>query len=306
MEENINKINNNETIFTEEQAIKAGKELALFEHTRIKSDHFHFSAEELIGLLEKRKKRGPEWQIPEALTKCELCLNSFEALIKMEEENISAAVIAKIKSKLLHRKIWHTSFARYFVRIAAGFIIIASIWYGITKEWDKAYPTFAEGTTSDLQGNILTVGAKMPKELMLYAVDKCVAKYRDGTTIDFDSGSIFNFKHTIKGDKVLTLLDGGISAEVAKQRFWQNFTIQTDLGTVKVIGTKFDIKIAKVTTVVFVQEGTNVVSRQSSKTSSVTVSVKEGIVAVDNGKKIVKIKSGSQATIYSDRDDIVF
>jgi hypothetical protein len=304
MVEDVQNNNNKNCTFTEEEASRTGAELSLFDFQKGTAQHVHFTTRELINFAEQRKKLMETWQIPEELARCNICLNSFEALLGAEQENIVPEVIAKIEVKLPIKKMLKYSFVKYIVRLAAGFLIIASIWYGLTREWNKAYPAFTEGMLSDTNGQIFTAGTKLPAKRLLSTAGKCAAEYIDGSKISFDAGSLFEFQHTFTGGKVLALLDGGISAEVKKQSFWHAFMVKTELGSVKVVGTKFNIKISRTALVVFEKAGNDILPKQSDKINAITVFVKEGIVAVSNGRKTVKVGAGSQAIIYHDKEDI--
>ncbi len=283
--------------FPEEVATALGKDLSLYQPGRTGETHVHFTTSELMRFIEKRFKLGEHWQMPEELAKCQICLNSFEALIEASEEKISDELVEKIVGQLPVHKTFRFAFFKYALKLAAGFLIIFSIWYGMTIEKQKAYPSFSEGMATGLDGKTFLAGSKFPGAALLAAANRCVAEYMDGSKIMFEAGSLFAFKHNFLGNKIIELKNGAISADVAKQPFWRTLIINTELGNIKVIGTRFDVKVSRTTEIIFEQKGSEIQQKQSDKISSVLVSVKEGTVAVTCGKETIKLQAGSKAIL---------
>jgi len=162
--------------------------------------------------------------------------------------------LAKIKKAKRKKGVRKLNFTNYFVRVAAVLAVIISSYYFISNSTTSYTTAFAEKTVFELPDQ---------SKVHLNADSKITYKAKNWET---------NRTLKLKGEAYFSVKKGS------------NFTVQSSLGTVQVLGTKF-----------------NVIERENY----FEVICYEGLVSVTCNNKTVKIPSGSSFKLLNKISELI-
>lgn len=289
-------------------------------------DTGHFSFHEIQMLADARRTTadGAEWEMPEHLSTCPLCLEAFEATLEglpvtspalttraagllttsglsiTSSDEASATGIPRLALKLpttsgrKHPSRWLRGLAT-----AAALAIICSLGYYAylrstsVRAVDGGLAVVDEDTKTPI-----TPGSVIPSNSDLVALADTRTAFHDGTEVHIEKDTRLTIDESLGGDTTLNLKEGSLTAKVAKQKPGRHFDVTTALGTVRVIGTRFSVSTRSENADVNYSAGEQTWKSQHVKLTAVTVTVTDGTVSVTNTQKNqVSVTAGQTAVI---------
>jgi len=150
-----------------------------------------------------------------------------------------------------------------------------------------------------IDGSPLPVGpAHLPRGRDIHAAEPAAIVLADGTRLDVETGSRLAVSRGLAGGITVNLHEGQLQANVAPQGAGRRFVVQTPLGRVSVVGTRFGVRCGKERVQVYEKaEADSPVRSYEAEIMSVTVAVTEGIVLVHNGFEEARLGPDQQAIL---------
>lgn len=266
------------------------------------TDTNHLSLNELRQMLDQRVLLGENWEMPEHLLACPLCLEAFQCLQEGIPELTGSALArfnglfkpATTQTKPSRAKIQWTArilkMAAAILLLAAGTMLVFSIARPVTRLHSGTF-------VIEHKNQALTEKNVLPENTLLVAREETSAVFNDGATALFDPDSRVIINRSLAGDTIINLQQGRVDASVPKQKQDRHFIVQTPLGDVRVIGTRFSVTTESEKVMVYENSGEPLAHAYDTRVSAVTVKVESGTVAVDNHFDQVKITAGQCATM---------
>ena len=252
----------------------------------------HCSMPELRNMVLSRKSWGEFWEMPKHLSTCSACLDSFEVLLKGEDQ-VEESVLERMR-KLHPPKPLFISMLKFeplkFMKMAAAIAIIIFGGWLAFEFFSPPSIKIIEGSLRLDDGRQMSSGSVMPDGSELTATQSSAAVFEDGSKFSIAKDSKFFLPSTRFHNKVVQLSDGNIVCEVSKQKDGRSFKVQTPAGEIIVVGTKFSVESRmsrnseKKDRELHFLHPTQVGVRDGgySDNSVVTVKVQEGVVLVKN------------------------
>lgn len=184
---------------------------------------------------------------------------------EIKKYNIDSAKL-KTRIKILDKLKEKKGIFYYWQKIAAILIlplIVASVWFYLDKK------DFIDSYSSTIETVKTPFGARTSLTLP------------DGSFVNLNSGSEISYPNTFLNERIVEL-KGEMYLEVVKSQ--KPFTVRTKYGSVRVLGTKFNI------------------SAYENETFATTLV--EGAVAIKSKHEDLKLKPGFQAKLKEDRFEI--
>jgi hypothetical protein len=262
------------------------------------ADEHHYTLDELRELVRQRTLgQLPGGELPEHLAVCALCLDAYEVLLagvpavapsSLERfGEIGDPDFGRPKNYKLRR------FARWGGLAVAALLVITTI-FGVRLYLDGTSAQLHTGRlVRESNGRTVAVGDGIPRQIMLIAREDTRTGFKDGSALDItkDTRFLLNESH---GDTTIELKQGAITASVTKRDNGKVFRIDTTLGNVRVVGTRFRVDAIN-EDVTRYQAGAAQPSQET--VTSVRVEVFEGKVEVRNKYDRVSIEQGQIATL---------
>ena len=262
----------------------------------------HLTLNELRHLQRQLRRLGADWEMPEHLMACPLCLEAFQCLQEglpelSEQARSRFEGLFDQETKPIRMQTARVHWAKRILKMAAAILLLAS---GSMLMWTVSRPMarLDSGMLVIERGNrTLAEKAALPKNTLLVARENTSAVFADGATAMFAPASRVMISRSLAGDTMIQLQQGQVEASVPRQKQGRHFVVQTPLGDVRVIGTRFRVSTESERVLVYENSGDAQARAYSNRISAVTVQVESGVVAVDNHHDQVKITAGQCATM---------
>ncbi|NLE65996.1 MAG: FecR domain-containing protein [Lentisphaerae bacterium] len=266
------------------------------------TDNNHLSLSELRELHEQRRRLGTDWEMPEHLATCSLCLEIFQCLQDGLPE-LSEAAAARFEGLFRPEErpagMRGAKFQRAarILKMAAAILLLAA---GAALIWQLQRPAARLDSGAfviERDNRELVKKAELPANTLLVAREEAGAVFDGGATALFASGSRVMIKRSPAGETTINLQQGDVEASVPKQKPGRHFKVQTPLGDVRVIGTRFRVSTESEKVMVYESSGESQNRTYIDRISAVTVQVESGVVAVDNHYDHVNVAAGQCAVM---------
>jgi hypothetical protein len=268
------------------------------------TDEHHYTLDELRGLVRQRTlgqfpgtPENPDGDMPEHLAVCSLCLDAYEVLLTgvpaVDPHSLSRFGEIGDPDFGQPRHYRFRRAARWAGLAIAAMLAISTV-LGVQHYLDSTSAKLHTGRlVYERNGRVVDAGDGIPRRDMLIAREDTQTRFKDGSVLDIakDTRFLLNESH---GDTTVELTRGAITASVTKRHRGKLFRIDTPLGRVTVVGTKFRVDAID-ENVTRYQAGGAQPSREA--VTSVRVEVFEGKVEVTNRYNRVKIEPGQIATL---------
>lgn len=268
----------------------------------------HYTLEELRELVRQRMLEHEQWEMPEHLAACPLCLEAYEVVLTGVPAVASASLerfgregnpdwgrtLGKRRFLDLGRTAW--------LGIAALLALVAALGLQFYGDPSSAQ-VHAGGLALESNSKRLEAGKSIPRREILVAREDTQTRFDDGSALDVakDTRFLINESH---GDTIIELKQGTLTANVTKQAKDRHFEISTDLGDVIVVGTRFRVIASNESVIVFRNSsGAGSATQPATPRGSneaitaVRVDVSEGRVRVKNRYDAIVIGAGESAIL---------
>jgi hypothetical protein len=261
----------------------------------------HLTLAELHACVRDRREAGAAWEMPDHLAACSLCLEAFD-ILRVDDEVVpqraTARYLAMGKDLSHRRRRWFASrWSRVAGTAAAACVVVAvSYFLYITN---RAVPMSVEYGMIVLKGSPLPAdAASLPQG---EAVDVPVVTrmvLHDGSKVDVEPGSRIALTSGMRGSVTMQLHQGQLDAQVTRQHAGQTFAVNTTLGKVTVVGTKFRVTAGKEAVEVYQSASDALEARRfAGEIDTVRILVTEGVVRVANRFEEVTLTANQEATL---------
>lgn len=260
----------------------------------------HLCLRELQDLQEQRVRLGSNWVMPEHLMVCPLCLEAFQCLQDgvpvlgtAAEARFAALFHPETRVKSLRRAYVH--WAARILKAAAAILLLAA---GAAVIWSATHPAsrLDSGTFVIARNNRELAGKDgLPANTLLTAQEEAGAIFGDGATARFAPGSRVVINRSLAGGATINLRQGRVDVAVPRQKPGRHFTVRTELGDVRVIGTRFRVSTESEQVKVYETGGESQARAYNARITAVSVHVESGMVAVDNRYDTVMLAAGQSA-----------
>ena len=145
---------------------------------------------------------------------------------------------------------------------------------------------------------MLPRGAAIPGGVTVTAIEPTSASLGDGSKVELTNHAQVRFGESFGGGNTLGLTAGELVASVAKQVNGREFVVQTPLGQVTVVGTRFSVTCEAEDVVVYQSAAGQVATQpRADVVHAVRVSVFEGIVRVSRRHDQVRLTADQSAIL---------
>lgn len=265
-------------------------------------DDRHYTADELRSLATIRHSAAGEWLPPDHLACCPICWELFDILrsdsTKVSEEAMQTfASLAAVPVPADGGKAIRFSSYRVWIRLAAGLLFLLAIHGAIVHRAGRTEPSRGTGAWALETGLPLTPGTILPEKVILIAsAEGAEATLTDGSIVRLDGGSRVMFRRSLTGSPIFVLQEGRLEAHVAHQPLGSRFTVETDLGSVEVVGTRFTVTRGRETVEIH-ETSANTNRSFQDNVERMRVDVEEGAVRVESRGERVIVRAGQKATV---------
>ncbi len=271
-------------------------------HASPKSDN-HFDLQAIMQLAETRSEQGDQWEMPEHLSKCTLCLEAYEATLV----DLSPAVALSRYEHIFNERKPATAATSFnwssnLFRIAAALVFLLAAGAGFYHLSNKTTAVFNSGDLIRETGKALTQGEAVPAGANLLAKESAVTGFADGSKVDINKDTRLSFGNALPGAATINLQEGSIKVSAAKQKQGRTFNVRTPFGEVVVIGTQFTVAYGKEEVVVY--ESNSGGQPRKEMILTMNVNVLEGTVLMKNKHEKAFVKVGETATLRQNNPHI--
>ncbi len=273
-------------------------------------DERHFSLADLRLLLQRQRQAADAWVMPDHLATCHICLDIFAALQDNGPSPSDAAIRRYLDlwpqpdSLTMQPRSafpWRSS----LMALAAGLAVIATVIYtmGAGLGRSPGRVTYGSGNLSAGRQVALLANAPVPSRQDILTETGMKLVLKDGSQIAVAPHSRFRLSTSWIGQSTLTLAHGNVDLTVTKQTLGRTLVVETPLGTVTVVGTRFQVKTVDENVLVYEQTAGNgdIIQSYREKIESVIVTVSEGVVKVSNTHNTFLVRAGFSAVLRGNR-----
>ncbi len=272
----------------------------------------HPGLDALRKMAHRQTTRGDSFELPAHLATCPECLDVFLALLDSPIP-LTAMQTARFQSVWFppRQATGRISFLPFIQWAAAAAILTIIAWFGWINS--SLHPIAIEIESGSLAANIATPAGitapaanptrpplsgtvqVKPKQSFTVTTPSRIA-LPDGVQVQAEPETSLAFKRTMRTTTV-ELNQGRITLDVAPQPAGHTVQVRTPLGTIRVIGTRFEVISASETAVEYRDDGSGAVQSRPLDIASITVRVREGTVAIRTPADEARIHAGQQAVL---------
>lgn len=267
----------------------------------------HYTLEELHTLRDQRMGDGEQWQMPEHLSRCPLCLEEFSVLLEEAPAPSSSAIRRYFKEA--HRTLipftnvlpsagWRE---RAAAAAAAAVLLIGLSLFMRGDGNAVAQPSGVRidgGSLTLADGRPLPADQAVQADQLIHARDACSAVFADGSRLEIEKGSSLSFRASEGGGTSVRLQEGEVLASVQPQATGAVFAVETELGRICVVGTRFRVRSR------LVKGGEEEPAVLKEGLRQVQVEVLEGEVRVERGAATMTLGPGQSVRLSGDEERI--
>lgn len=264
----------------------------------------HLDLAELESLVAARLAQGADWEMPEHLLRCPSCLEAFQTLLEGVPA-VSAAFLDRCvsleKESLTTRderppKVLYLP-ANWLVaaRLAAVVVAVAGAAWLAQAWWAAGALRLRAGAVTLPGGGILDAGSSVPDGVVLHATQPATTRFRDGSTVELAANTHVSFHRSAGGSVTVRLIRGDVVSTVTPRPPAEAFVVQTPLGQVTVVGTRFRVRCAD-------EAGA---PRAGGEAVAVEVEVFEGVVRVKQAAQEARVGPGQRARLQREPRGLV-
>lgn len=282
----------------------------------------HLTLEALERLVAQRRDQPREFELPEHVSACSMCLEAYETMLEaaaapppqalvdrgvalFHPRTFAAQTPAADSPGIPVRPAEHRRLTRALAGLPVAAIILLAVgigWYGLSR------PSSAVVTAPGLvfeNGQPLAPGVRIPQQARLVARQPLRAAFDDGSALELTQATRFSIDDHRQGT-VVNLHEGQVTATVSSQAAGKTFRVSTPLGEVMVIGTRFSVSMSWERVTVFEHAlGTDRDEGRPEKVLVVRVRVYEGAVWVRNQHhERVQVEAGRLAILRENQPTI--
>ena len=205
----------------------------------------HCDLETISQMADARRAQGESWELPPHLAQCPTCLELFQVVLEGVPQPSRRFLrrLRKIPGEVDREPqvVWWASRWMMSAKIAAAIaLLLGGLWLA-QPVWRARALRVSEGQVALSNGKTLTRGGGIPEGVVIQVREFARAGFRDGSQLDLAPGSHFSFHKSGNGSTTVRLIDGAVTAAVARQVAGQEFIVLTHLGEVVVVGTRFKV-----------------------------------------------------------------
>ncbi|MBF0246155.1 MAG: FecR domain-containing protein [Planctomycetes bacterium] len=280
----------------EEEVLLAAELTAALDQPGVSAEK-HLSYPELESSVEARGREGEAWEMPAHLMDCPLCLEIFEILLNPGEKaspllserchRLLNAVPSRRKPVFIHGQRWILAAAALILLCLGGALYLMTRQITIQVE---------AGQFQNAQGLACARNPAVDPGSVLQTTESARAVLKDGSAIPLAPATRLSFHAPLLGGTGIRLLEGKLEAEVNKQQGLDTFRIDTPLGSVQVVGTRFSVSFRSEEVTIYKSEN-SLNSVEHSKMEIMRVEVSEGVVRVSNRSETLRLGAGWRAEL---------
>jgi len=252
-----------------------------------------------------RQRLGADWDMPQHLAECPVCLSAFEVLMEQPAAPSAAArarFVSLFGDGTRRRVLWFKKPATGWLMKAALFALIAG---GAAWLFTNANPR-VDPPGKLVQGRAMRVekqSVPASADAIVYSTwvetsAPAIVRLRDGTSLEIDAATRYSIATDQAGGTVVTIASGRITFDVVPQPPLGSFKVRTSMGGVDVVGTRFSVDCRPEAVTAFENIGGGQIPQaRQVEITSVVVIVSSGTVRVFNKQEEVMLKAGHTATL---------
>lgn len=272
-------------------------------------DERHLSLADLQRLLQHRRA-SEDWDMPDHLVTCPICLSLFEAL---NDEGAGAPddAVSRFQGLWPASSASRTGLSNAFrwrfrlAALAASLAILATGIHVAAFGVGRSPGRVMEGSATVLAERYVALPANspLPSRQNIVAETEMKVKLKDGSTITVAPHSRFRVSTSWTGHTTLTLDRGEANLNVVRQSLGRTLSVETPLGSVAVIGTRFRVNSIDTDALVHEQSpgGNGEIRTYLEKVKAVVVAVFEGTVKAGAAHSEVIVHAGYTAVLRGTR-----
>ena len=287
----------------------------------------HLSLSQLRAYAADRKAQAGEWEMPEHLAACPVCLDAYEVMLEGEMvptpraksrfETIFASRLAldfrENPFTVFRRRSWH----RVASLAAVLLVAVGVVWMATNLITPSTTATVTQGALATVDGQAIPVGSVIPAGKTVLANQAVQTTFADGSAVEIQEHSRFSVVKSYQGSTTLDLASGSVEAHVAKQSPGNHFFVNTALGKVIVVGTRFSVTCSNDSVRVYpngvkpdksavATDGASAAASTADegRVTAVTVRVTEGVINVQNNFETVRVGAGQAAFLRENQSHI--
>ncbi len=266
----------------------------------ILKDHLNLQA--LQRLADEHRRNDGEKDLPEHLTACPICLDLFQTLLE-GTPLVSRRAMKRFEEtpgapRRWAKLAWFTS-SPILLRAAALVAILLGTGVLARPLVFPHPPVTTQGVFTLANGSTVPAGQSVPaRRPFTMNAGAALALDDGGTAVRAETESNLSFSRSLRGNPQISVHGGDIWVSAAKQKPGSTIVIQTPLGEIRVIGTKFRVTVEKEKVVVHeTRPERPEVTKYATNISAVVVTVQEGTVAVRNRSEQASVSAGQTAVM---------
>jgi hypothetical protein len=243
-----------------------------------------------------RKTQGELWEMPDHLAECPLCLEVYDVILSGEDQ-----VPKAVARRLLHRvrPFRLGGFWKSFVLKAAVFLfVLGAVFFWMNGRRAQQPMLVVEGSVVyDDTTHPVPLDVKLPPHRSLVSTTPVRVRCDDGSDLMIAPQTRFELPIHY-AEATVSLKEGEIDFSVTHQPGARRFRVQTPLGDIIVVGTRFRVTSRYEQVTLFKNESkTEVPSGETTRLATVRVHVTEGKVLVRNRYQEAEVPAGTTALL---------
>ncbi|MEI6562893.1 MAG: FecR domain-containing protein [bacterium] len=292
-----------EASLDEGEAIRLAAEWHLAERLRPLTEATlkdHLTLQALQRLANEHRRNDGEKDLPEHLTACPICLDLFQTLLE-GTPLVSRRAMKRFEEtpgapRRWTKLAWFTS-SPILLRAAALAAIFLGAGVLVRPLLFSNPPVTTQGVFTLANGSTVPAGQAVPARRE-FTMNAGAAMVLDdgGTAVRAETASNLSFSRSLRGNPRFAVHSGDVWVTAAKQKPGSTIVVQTPLGEIRVIGTKFRVTVEKEKVVVHeTRPERPEVTKYATNISAVVVAVQEGTVSVRTRSEQASVSVGQTA-----------